>query len=77
MFIEVTADDIRCGEPGAKKCPIALAARRQGVPVEFVRDSYLELLDGRQVYLPFAAKVFVRMFDAEERVSPFSFEVPI
>jgi len=76
MRIYVTKDDIKKGEScHAGKCPIARSLKRR-FPKTFVsvgpwgmmlRDAILEL--------PMSVRHFIRKFDSQQKVNPFSFKL--
>ncbi len=77
MKIEVTADDIANGKPGFScECPIALALRRLFPDAGHIEVEMADVhIDYDMVELPDEARDFIEHFDAEDEVSPFSFEI--
>lgn len=74
--IEVTQEDIDNGaRSDAEFCPIARAARRQGLEW-YVTPRYIYDRDkDRNLKLPEEARNFIDFFDCHIAVEPFSFEV--
>ncbi len=79
MIIEVTQEDIDNGlSKNNCDCPIALAAKRKSkldyvsVTPHFVR---LGSFGGKCFDLPAIARQFIRDFDAQKKVGPFSFQI--
>ena len=81
MKIEVTQNDIDKGIQGeCQLCPIARAIKRSSnFKRVYVNTKYIEVLHyvtGVKTYeLPKKAKTFVKRFDRQEPVKPFSFEL--
>jgi hypothetical protein len=81
MKIEVTQRDIDYGVQGeCHLCPIALAFKRSSnFKRVYVNSKSIEVLQtGKAVKsyeLPKKAQTFVRRFDRQESVKPFSFEL--
>ena len=78
-LIQVTDADIKHGVRGSETdCPIARAARHiMSIPHDeelIVTDQYIHT-DDDAILLPPEASEFIGKFDAEQPVSPFSFEV--
>ena len=75
MIVKVTRKDIRHGEPDSTdSCPIALALRRMSFEWCQVQNSYWSYYNNRnRAPLPKKAKEFIKAFDQEKPVSPFSF----
>jgi hypothetical protein len=77
--IDVTQEDIDLGMPGkCGKCPLARAIRRA--------TGSLALVSGEDVYasgfahlaqLPMEAQKFVKAYDSDQEVHPFSFDLDI
>ena len=81
MKIEVTQKDIDKGVQGeCQLCPIALAFKRNSnIKRVYVNTKSIEVLHretGAKSYeLPKKAQTFVKRFDRQEPVKPFSFEL--
>lgn len=82
ITIDVTAEDIRCGQRQTSgSCPIALALIRSGLRNPHVyhnADAYIGAPALREwLLLPAEAASFIYRFDDEESVEPFSFELDV
>lgn len=81
MKIEVADYDIDHGEQHDYAfCPIALACNRQGLSRTFVYDDVTwdaSNGDRLRASLPQSALDFIRDFDGDKPVSPFSFELDV
>ena len=84
MKIEVTQKDINKGLPGEYAlCPIALAfKRRTNFKQVYVNSKSIEVVYTAQkinydktYMLPKKAQTFIKRFDRQESVKPFSFEL--
>ena len=81
MKIEVTQKDIDNGVQGeCQSCPIALAFKRNSnIKRVYVNTKSIDVLHygiGVKSYeLPKKAKTFIKRFDRQEPVKPFSFEL--
>jgi hypothetical protein len=76
ITLEITAEDIQGGaSKSSKYCPIALAGQRAfGVPLVTVGCTTIRVAGSREYYLlPFQAQCFVRRFDYDLPVEPFTF----
>lgn len=78
MLIKVTKEDITLGTPShVSSCPIARAIMWQsGVPVHVGIDRVIIKLDDTVLVwsTPRSVRRFVRRFDHDQPVKPFSFE---
>lgn len=73
MIVEVTEDDIRNGNKNScRSCPIANAINRL-IDDSCIVGQYTTRFKGKKRWLPFEAQEFVRRFDANLSVSPFTF----
>jgi hypothetical protein len=82
MIIMVTQEDINAGAPSrCADCPVALAAKRAFYPRNvMVSSTQLSVWNESRkaydlLYLPLEAQRFVRHFDGNAPVWPFSFSV--
>lgn len=78
MKISVTKNDIKNGVPLSEcKCPIALAIKRKlKTNKVHVEDVSATILD-QYIMLPSIAVSFIKDFDCETEVLPFSFNLDI
>lgn len=58
-------------------CPVALALHEQGFPGAYVCEEEIQLnpTKGRWMRLPDTVLTFVKLFDTNHRVKPFSFTI--
>lgn len=78
MIINVTQEHINKGKPArACRCPIALATMGQLnlSPGHVCVTPHTLYIDNKAYRMPPEATGFVRRFDSDEEVSPFTFEV--
>ena len=83
MTINVTSRDIQKGKHDGNSCPVALAMICNGLSSVSVSQQHLLWIRGprsvencRSLSTPLHVAQFVRAFDADNNVSPFSFELP-
>ena len=77
ITIDVTSDDIAGGKRLAcEKCPVALAVSRRVVGTASVSKFYISI-DGFLVKQPPTVKSFIRDFDNQRTVKPFSFDLKL
>lgn len=87
MLIEVTQEDINCGCKGLScDCPISIATNKKIQSLGYktygtlttLGSIYIYMMDKRHSFdLPIVAAKFVRDFDSDKDVEPFSFEIPL
>lgn len=77
VVINVTNEDLKKGKiRDPLFCPVALAARREGIENASVGLYYLTILDQPRSYLlPDEVVKFIAAYDRGEKVAPFSFEL--
>ena len=78
MRIEVTAEDIAKGRRGGFNCPVAVAMNRAGCRQALAGFYELNSLNSLRscCETPLLVKAFIKAYDANEDVVPFSFELP-
>lgn len=77
MKIDVTQEDIDNGCPESYfRCPVALAISKIGE--ECISVGHVAIFIGGKVFrTPSEVKYFISLFDKNEKVKPFSFELNI
>jgi hypothetical protein len=74
--VTVTKSDISNGRHRAvQACPIALAIKRRRKSKEVYVGNYTVELRDQTYKLPHAAQVFIKRFDNEQPVRPFTFKL--
>jgi hypothetical protein len=75
LRIAVTAADIRKGTRSAHHCPVALACLRKEYTLVAVTPTYIRFDSGGETRVPKRMTAWVRAFDANRAVKPFSFVI--
>ena len=79
MLIEVTQEDIDNGEKvQADRCAVAIALQRCGfINAHISQSNIVYGVPYKSIETPFAASEFIKHYDANDEVKPFSFELDI